>query len=521
MSDRKWMRHLVIWMSAFAALALVVLLVALAQFARLSASTPAASAPPLGATGLRWNLVAQSVAVMTPTATPIRALTEVAPATAVVAQYPGIRANWIADLTVEDDSLFSWGETFTKTWRLANVGSETWPTDTVLSFVRGAALGKASDVPVGAVAPAATVDIAVRLAAPNKTGRYVSGWALTTEGARIPGSDVWVVIQSTEPVALAELAPVRGKFELGGHVSQGFTHAAQMREAGMAWAKVQARYGEDMDLRPFIAAAHAQGFKALVSAVGPASMVSEAGFSRRVSEWMASIAASGADAIEVWNEPNLPREWRNGYISPRAYTNLLCTAYSAIRQANRGTLVISAAPAPTGFFNGCTANGCDDAFWLEGLLTAGAARCFDYLGAHHNAGATAPSARTGHPADPDGRHHSWYFLPQTELYYEQFAGKRQVFYTELGYLSADGFGWIPEGFSWAGNISTAMQAAWLAEAASLGRESSMVRAIVIWNVDATCYGDCGNAEDPQGGYAIVRPGGVCPACETLKDLQLP
>jgi len=521
MFEPKSMRRLLRLLLALTAVALGVLLVAAAQLVRLPAAAPAGPPAPTQLTGRRWDVRARATPGATPTAPSLAVPTRVATPT-TAAWYPGLRAAWVADLTVEDDSVFSWGESFTKTWRLANVGAETWPTDTTLSFVRGdEALASAADAVVGAVPPGATVDVSLRLIAPKKNGRYVSSWALITDGARIPGSDVWAVIQTIEPASLAELAPIRGAFELGGHVSQGLTHVAQLRQAGMVWVKVQARYGETVDLRPFIAAAHEQGFKVAISAVGPAAMVTEAGFSRRVSEWMAGLAAAGADAIEVWNEPNLPREWRQGYISPRAYTNLLCTAYSAIKRANRGTLVISAAPAPTGYFNGCTANGCDDAPWLEGLVATGAARCFDYLGAHHNAGATSPAARTGHPADPEGKHHSWYFLPQTELYYEQFAGKRQLFYTELGYLSAEGYGWIPEGFSWAGNISTAMQAAWLAEAVELSREGGMVRALIIWNVDATCYGDCGSAEDPQGGYAIIRPGGACPACETLEALREP
>jgi hypothetical protein len=35
--------------------------------------------------------------------------------------------------------------------------------------------------------------------------------------------------------------------------------------------------------------------------------------------------------------------------------------------------------------------------------------------------------------------------------------------------------------------------------------------MIVFNVDFTLYGD-----DPQAGYAIIRPGGSCPACETLR-----
>jgi hypothetical protein len=38
----------------------------------------------------------------------------------------------------------------------------------------------------------------------------------------------------------------------------------------------------------------------------------------------------------------------------------------------------------------------------------------------------------------------------------------------------------------------------------------MVRCIIVWNIDFVRYGT-----DPQDGFAIIRPGGGCPACESL------
>jgi hypothetical protein len=239
-------------------------------------------------------------------------------------------------------------------------------------------------------------------------------------------------------------------------------------------------------------------------------MVGQANFHSEYSAWVAGMAAVGADAIEVWNEPNIEVEWPLGQISPTAYTQLLCSAYGAIKNANGGTMVISAAPAPTGYFGGCSGNGCDDLPWLQGLVNAGAANCMDYIGAHHNAGATAPSASSGHPADGGGGHHSWYFLPQTQLYYNVFGGSRKLFYTEMGYASQEGVSTFSDWFSWARGINNAQQAAWLAEAASLSSSTGMVRCLIVWNLDFSRYGD-----DPQDGYAIIRPDGSCPACATL------
>jgi hypothetical protein len=65
-------------------------------------------------------------------------------------------------------------------------------------------------------------------------------------------------------------------------------------------------------------------------------------------------------------------------------------------------------------------------------------------------------------------------------------------------------------FAWARGTNNAEQAAWLAEAVRLSINTGMVRSIIVWNVDFVRYG-----YDPQDGYAIVRPGGGCPACDAL------
>jgi len=57
----------------------------------------------------------------------------------------------------------------------------------------------------------------------------------------------------------------------------------------------------------------------------------------------------------------------------------------------------------------------------------------------------------------------------------------------------------------------AQQAQWLGQAASLSKSGGVVRMMIVFNVDFTVWGD-----DPQAGYAIIRPGGTCPACDSLR-----
>ncbi len=421
-----------------------------------------------------------------------------------------LKAAFVADVTVPDNTRFEKSAAFTKTWRLRNAGNTPWPADTRLVFESGQQLGTINEVAVGEVAAGANADISVELNAPDADGAYQGVWRLMSGNQQISGGVVTVVIRVGEAQAAPPppAAPVAGgSFELGGHIRDyGFPYTDQMRYSGMTWSKVQVHYGQDAS--GIIQASHARGFKIQLSALGSPSMVTQPGYEQQFATWVAGLAAAGADAIEVWNEPNIDREWQIGHISPQSYTNLLCASYRAIKAANSGTAVISAAPAPTGYFGGCSANGCDDQPWMEGLYAAGAANCMDFIGAHHNSGATAPSARSGHPAG--GLHHSWYFLPQTELYYNIFRGTRKLFYTEMGYASQEGVPGFSDAFGWARGITNAQQAAWLAEAARLGANTGMVRCIIVWNIDFGRYG-----YDPQDGYAIIRPGGGCPACETL------
>jgi hypothetical protein len=284
-----------------------------------------------------------------------------------------------------------------------------------------------------------------------------------------------------------------------------------MHYAGMNWAKVPVNYPQDAS--GIIAASHDEGFRIQLAARGSANMVTEPGFEQDFAHWVGDLAAAGADAIEVWNEPNIDRDWEPGHISPTLYTDLLCAAYDAIKAQDSEALVVSAAPAPMGFFGGCGPNGCDDIAWLEGLYAAGAGDCIDYVGASHNSGATSPLARGGHAADPGGDHHSWYFLWQTEDYYAAFAGTRSLFYTSLGYASQEGVPAFSGLFAWATGTTNAEQAAWLAEAAELSASTGMVDYIMVWNIDFPRHGDY-----PSDGYAIIRPDGSCPACESLHDL---
>ena len=88
-------------------------------------------------------------------------------------------AAFITDVTYPDGSLVGRNNTFTKTWRIKNVGTCTWTTSYSLVFVDGEKFGAKNTASMPAsIGPGQTVDISVGLIAPNKDGRYKGYWML-------------------------------------------------------------------------------------------------------------------------------------------------------------------------------------------------------------------------------------------------------------------------------------------------------------------------------------------------------
>jgi hypothetical protein len=310
-----------------------------------------------------------------------------------------------------------------------------------------------------------------------------------------------------EAPPVVNFAPVSG-FQFGGHVDGfGPNAIAHMSRAGMTWVKRQMHVFQDYSAA--INEAHANGFRILLGVIGDKNLVSDDGYLDQYAQSLANAAALGADAIEVWNEPNIDREWAAGQISPQRYTEMLRRAYIAIKAANPNTLVISGAPAPTGFFGGCTGAGCDDNQFLQGMARAGAANYMDCVGAHYNEGILPPNQTSGDPRGSSS-YYTRYYSGMLNTYYNAFGGARQVCFTEFGYLTPEGYPPLPGAFGWAENVTVAQQASWLDQAVSMSANSGKVRLMIIWNIDFTRYDS-----DPMAGFAIIRPGGGCPACDAL------
>jgi len=149
-------------------------------------------------------------------------------------------------------------------------------------------------------------------------------------------------------------------------------------------------------------------------------------------------------AYEIWNEPNLAREW-GGRPDPIEYVELLKIAYQRIKMADPEAIVISAGLSPTTRWDDMAV---PDTVFLQQMYDAGAAFYFDVLGVH-GAGYKAPPEtdpavvaadpvlHNGDPSPPE-RKRVYCFRhveDMREVMLQNCDGSKQVAVLEFGWTS--------------------------------------------------------------------------------------
>ncbi len=362
------------------------------------------------------------------------------------------------------------------------------------------------------------LDTVIEIQAPSEPGDYQI--VPTFKGGRAVGVGADSIRVAKDALPIAPTAtpqkPLNPNliFEIGGHAGS-LDHVAQMKSSGMGWIRTSVNGLESPS--EFIQQAKASGLNVALEAIGDPARVLDPAYQDEWAQHLGRLAALGVDAIEVWDEPNYEGSWPSGKINGATYTELLKKSYKAIKAANPKTMVISGGlVASDAFGGGCSKNGCDDVMFLSQMAAAGAQNYFDCVGAHYTNGFSAPGASGGASTY---NYRSLYYAPMRDLYYQQFGGAKPVCFTEIGFVTADGFAsGMPKNFAWASSTTVGQQSQWLAESAKLSKESGKVRLLIVWNIDSGLWvgGDNG---DPQAGYAMIRPDGTCPACEALRGVM--
>ncbi len=218
-------------------------------------------------------------------------------------------------------------------------------------------------------------------------------------------------------------------------------------------------------------------------------------------------------AYQIWNEPNLAREWGGNPPNPAEYAEFLRKSYEAIKRGNPNAIVISAGMAPTGDNN---ANAMPDDIFYDGMYQAMGGSSdgyFDMLGVH-GAGFAAPPELDPAVAASDPKYGGYRFfafrhVEDIRAIMEKYGdGAKQIVLLEFGWT----YDRVNPSYKWHGadaGIDEFVQADYLKRAYQYAAENwqpwiGLMSLITMPNID---WLDDGNAQDEeQYWWAIMDPG---------------
>ncbi len=210
------------------------------------------------------------------------------------------------------------------------------------------------------------------------------------------------------------------------------------------------------------------------------------------------------NAIEIWNEPNLKREWAGSLpFSGEGYMLLFKPAYTAVRSYSPSIIVISAGLAPSSD----TAVSLDDREYLRQMYRAGLANFDVRVGVHPFGWGNPPDVRCCNKVDGQG----WddqpqFFFLDTLLAYRQIMlqfGHRnaKLWSTEFGWGTWDGFvGAPPE--AWMSYNTTTKQADYNLKAFQIGQALGFVDNMFLWNLNFANTTSVGNGVE-MAAYSLL------------------
>ena len=321
-------------------------------------------------------------------------------------------------------------------------------------------------------------------------------------------------------------------------------------QLGMNWVKVQMRWYEvkrsDRDQWYFYDAvienAHKHGLRLLLSVVAAPEWTRAADnhqgppddytlFANFLNELIDRYPGQ-IDAIEVWNEMNLDREWQTARgVNPEDYVQFLQLSYNTIKAKDPNIIVLSGALSPTA--NGDGIRWMDDFEWMDRALAAGMLNYADCVGAHHNGYNIGPTvAAEQAPSDPnnatsifrgpfDDPRHLWSFKTTIDTYAQKVQAvdpNKKLCVTEFGWATSEGYDAPPQGFEFALDNTLQEQADYLVQAFQTMHDSGNVWLAFVFNYD---FGNKGSGpQDDPVPYSIIDVNGAPrPAFEALAAME--
>ncbi len=303
----------------------------------------------------------------------------------------------------------------------------------------------------------------------------------------------------------------------------------------VGWVKVQVswklheprpgQYDEELfgELDRLVAGANGQNVKVLLSVSkapewsrpttemdGPPS---DYGQFENFMRYLATRYAGQVSAYELWNEPNLQREWNGTPLNAADLVELTRRGAAGARSADPTALIISAAPATTGINDGV--NAIDDRVYFGAMLGAGVAEVVDGIGVHPYGWANPPDSRASDATQVSTSHNnhpSFFFADTLEDYRAMLvaagATDLELWPTEFGWGSFDGLvtdegqpAAPPAGSEFMADNSEWEQAVYTLRAFEMAHEWEWVGPMFLWNLNFT---EALGPEFQEVGYSMMR-----------------
>ncbi len=222
-------------------------------------------------------------------------------------------------------------------------------------------------------------------------------------------------------------------------------------------------------------------------------------------------AAGCIQAYQIWNEPNLAREWGGQRPNPAEYAEFLRQAYAAIKAGNPNAIVINAGMAPTGDNND---NAMPDDIFYDQMYQAMGGNSdgyFDALGVHGAGYAAPPELDPAEAAASQAyggyRFFSFRHVEDIRAIMEQYGDSdKQVVLLEFGWTSDP----VNAAYKWHGadaGITESVKADYLKRAYQFAAQNwpwvGLMSVITMPNAD--WLNDGNEQDEEQYWWAIMEP----------------
>jgi len=216
-------------------------------------------------------------------------------------------------------------------------------------------------------------------------------------------------------------------------------------------------------------------------------------------------------AFELWNEPNLQREWNGFPLAGAEFARLVQAGANGVRAIDSDVILVAGAPAVTGIDDGVTAVA--DRRFLEQMLAVGVADMVDGIGVHPYGFANPPDSSVSHPettrASSHNNHPTFFFADTLQDYatiLQNNGVDLPLWATEFSWGSFENVAAAPPpGAEFMNDVDEWQQAENTLRAFQLSQEWDIGGPMFLWNLN---FGPLLGTQFAESGYSILRPDGT-------------